>query len=171
MLLDNVVATVRHRFAHAPSDAVPIIERQSGVIPYSIVGSTPVFLLVTSRRTGRWIFPKGRLTEGMEPWQSAEREAYQEAGVEGVVDPVPAGSFRTWKTRGVRRFAIEVDMYPFRVEHQLDKWRETGERHRHWVIRSEVARLILEKRLVELVEIVAARVGSAQVPAADEINA
>jgi hypothetical protein len=62
-------------------------------------------------------------------------------------------------------------MYPFRVEHQLDKWRETGERHRHWVIRSEVARLILEKRLVEIVEIVAARVGGTQVPAADEINA
>jgi len=41
-----------------------------------MVGSTPVFLLVTSRRTGRWIFPKGRLSEGMEPWQSAEREAY-----------------------------------------------------------------------------------------------
>lgn len=158
MLSSRIVSAIKGRLSRTPADSVPVIERQSGAIPYAIVGATPVFLLVTSRRTGRWIFPKGRLAEGMEPWQSAEREAFQEAGVEGVIDTTPIGDYRTWKTRGLRRFAIEVDMYPLRVERQLDKWRETDERHRHWVVQSEVARLIPEKRLAELVHIVADRV-------------
>lgn len=158
MPLRNAVAGVIDRFASVPSPTVPTAERQSGVIPYSVVGTTPLFLLITSRRTGRWIFPKGRLADGMTPWESAAREAYEEAGIEGVVDTVPVGAYRTWKTRGVKRFAIEVEMYPFRVENQIDKWRETDERYRHWVIRSEAARLIMERRLVELVDIVTQRV-------------
>ena len=83
-----------------------------------------------------------------------------EAGIEGVVETVSVGSYRTWKTRGVRRFAIEVDMYPFRVERQIDNWRETDERHRHWATLKEASRLITNKRLVELTGTVASQATS-----------
>ncbi|MCB1497036.1 MAG: NUDIX hydrolase [Bauldia sp.] len=149
MLVESAIALVE-RIAPPPPASAPVAERQSGVIPYAIVESTPVFLLVTSRQRGRWIFPKGRIADGLKPWESAEREAHEEAGVEGVIATRPVGSYRAWKTRGVRRFVIEVDMYPLRVEKQHDNWRETGERYRHWVTLAEATRLITDKRVAEL---------------------
>jgi len=158
MLLNNFAVTVLDRFAIAPSERIPIAERQSGVIPYTLVDGSPIFLLITTRRTGRWIFPKGRIKDSFEPWESARKEAFEEAGIEGEIETLPVGSYRTWKTRGVRRVAIEIDMFPFKVERQFDNWRETGERHRHWVTLREARRLIRENRLVDLVGIVADRV-------------
>jgi len=55
--------------------------RQAGAIPSTIVQGQVVFLLITSRRSGRWIFPKGELVEGMTPWALAAHEAFEEAGI------------------------------------------------------------------------------------------
>jgi 8-oxo-dGTP pyrophosphatase MutT (NUDIX family) len=124
--------------------------RQSGAIPYRIVEGQIAFLIVTSRRTGRWIFPKGAPIEGLTPPQVAAREAFEEAGVEGVIGDTPLGSYRTVKVKGVRRVAFEVDMYPLAVETQHETWPETGQRHRHWVLLPEARRLLSDKRLAEL---------------------
>ncbi len=171
MLTESVIAFLE-RYTPPPPANAPVGERQSGVVPYAIVEGTPVFLLVTSRQRGHWIFPKGRIPERMTPWQSAAREAYDEAGVEGAVATEPIGSYRAWKTRGMRRMVIEVEMYPLRVERQLDAWRETGERYRHWVTLAEAARLITNKQIVEVVRSFARtlREAGAQLPeAADRI--
>lgn len=169
MLPESAIALLE-RFTPPPPANAPVGERQSGVIPYSIVEGTPVFLLVTSRQRGLWIFPKGRIPERMTAWDSAAREAYEEAGVEGVVAREPIGSYRAWKTRGMRRMVIEVEMYPLRVEGQLDAWRETGERYRHWVTLAEAARLITNKQIVALLRGFARdlRAGAAQLPEAVE---
>lgn len=149
MITETAIALIE-RITPPPPASAPIAERQSGVIPYAIVDGTPAFLLITSRQRGLWIFPKGRIPEGLAPWESAQREAQQEAGVEGEIERQPIGSYRAWKTRGMRRFVIAVDMYPLRVERQLDEWRETGERHRHWVTLAEATRLITDKQIVTL---------------------
>ena len=52
---------------------------QSGAIPYAWAGDEPTFLLITSRRTGRWIFPKGAVESDMTPARSAAKEAWEEA--------------------------------------------------------------------------------------------
>ena len=150
MLVESAIALLE-RITPPPPAHVPVDERQSGVIPYALVEQTPVFLLVTSRQRGHWIFPKGKIGEGMTPFQSAAREAFQEAGVEGVIAETPVGAYRAWKTRGVRRFVIEVDMYPLKVEQQHEAWRETSQRYRHWVTLAEASRLITDKRIVALV--------------------
>lgn len=124
--------------------------KQAGAIPYTVVQGQIVFLIITSRGTGRWIFPKGELMPGKQPWEVAAEEALEEAGVQGEVDTAPIGSYRSLKSLSIRRTLIEVDMYPLRVEHQLDNWPEQGSRHRHWVILPEARRLLSEKRLVEL---------------------
>ncbi len=123
--------------------------RQSGAIPYRIVEGQVAFLIVTSRRTGRWIFPKGSPIEGLMPQEVAKREAFEEAGVEGVIDEAALGSYRTVKVKGVRRIAFEVDMYPLAVETQHESWPEIGQRHRHWVLLPEARRLLSETRLAE----------------------
>jgi 8-oxo-dGTP pyrophosphatase MutT (NUDIX family) len=127
--------------------------RQAGAIPYTLVDGQPVFLLITSRRTGRWIYPKGAPIDDMRPWEVAAHEAFEEAGIEGDIETTPIGSYRTIKHLGIRRSVIEVDMYPLRLIRQLDDWREKGYRHRHWAILPEARRLLSEQRLVELTEL------------------
>ncbi len=128
----------------------PDVARQAGAIPYTVVDGQVVFLLVTSRGSGRWIFPKGAPIEGLEPWQVAAQEASEEAGVEGEVDPNPLGSYRTFKTAAFRRNIIDVKMYPLRVTRQRDDWPEKTHRHRHWAILPEVKRLMSDPQLIEL---------------------
>lgn len=129
---------------------------QAGAIPYTVVKGTPVFLLITSRGTGRWIFPKGALIDGYELWQVAAREAFEEAGVEGDVETVPVGSYRGLKG-SIRTAPIEVQMFPLRVARQLDDWPEKQRRHRHWVMLPEARRLLSEPELVDMVSLIHAR--------------
>ncbi|MCC7464600.1 MAG: NUDIX domain-containing protein, partial [Gammaproteobacteria bacterium] len=65
--------------------------QQAGAIPFMRIQDTCAFLVVTSRHSKRWIFPKGRIDPGEEPWEAALREAYEEAGVRGRISRLPAG--------------------------------------------------------------------------------
>jgi predicted NUDIX family NTP pyrophosphohydrolase len=141
--------------------------RQAGAIPYSIVQGQVVFLLITSRRSGRWIFPKGELIAEMTPWALAAHEAFEEAGVMGEVDKTPIGSYRTMKTLSIRRQPVVVDLYPLRVEQQLEDWPEKGQRHRHWAILPEAKRLLSEAKLAEM----AARLSRSLTPASQPATA
>ncbi|MBO0662641.1 NUDIX hydrolase [Jiella sp. MQZ9-1] len=123
-----------------------VLKPQTGCIPYAFVDGQRVILLVTSRRTGRWVFPKGGLMEGLEPWESAAQEAYEEAGVEGHVDPRPVGVYHSIKQR-IRPIPVEVTLYPLLVETQHDAWPEMRQRHRHWATIAEARRLIAERPL------------------------
>lgn len=128
----------------------PDVSRQFGAIPYTVVGGQVVFLLVTSRGTGRWIFPKGDLMDGVAASHVAAQEALEEAGVEGEVDPTPIGTFRAFKTMPFRRKIIHVEMYALRVTRQFDEWAEKGRRHRHWAILPEAKRLLSDAKVADL---------------------
>ena len=56
---------------------------QFAALPWRGTGDRREYLLVTSRRTGRWIFPKGSPLVGEAPAAAALREAAEEAGVDG----------------------------------------------------------------------------------------
>ncbi len=161
MLLQNIIRNWNDRMtirAHA-AEAQP----QFGAIPYTIVQGQAVFLIITSRRTGRWIFPKGAPIEGLTPWEVAARESFEEAGIEGEIEREPLGSYRSVKTSGIRRSVIEVAMFPLRMTRQLDEWPEKGNRHRHWAILPEAKRLLSDPALAELAGRLARRVsGEAQ---------
>ena len=112
--------------------------RQSGAIPYSIVSDRVVFLLVTSRRSGRWIFPKGSISTGHTAWDSAAKEALEEAGVIGRIDPNPVGTYQI-SEKGV---LTDIDLYPLLVEYQQEEWQKMHQRLRHWTLLTEVRRLV-----------------------------
>lgn len=122
--------------------------RQSGALPYTILNDRIVFLLVTSRRTGRWIFPKGSISSGMTPWDSAAKEAMEEAGVTGEIGTTAIGSYYNLD-KGV---PIDIDLYPLRVEQQMDQWDEMDQRLRHWALLSETKRLLADRSLSRLAE-------------------
>lgn len=133
----------------SPRADAPEQQRQAGAIPYAVVDGQVVFLLVTSRQSGRWIFPKGALAKSRTPWETAAREAREEAGVSGEVARQPIGSYRT-SGGDEQRLLTEVDMFPLRVTEQHEEWPEMAERHRHWVILAEARRLLAYRRLAAL---------------------
>lgn len=151
MSLAALIRSIRARLV-APAHVEEAGPRQIGAIPYTIVGGKACYLMVTSRRTGRWIFPKGSVISGMTPWDSAAQEAFEEAGVRGVVETEPLGSYSTLKIREMRRRRLAVDLYPLRITDQLQEWPEAHQRHRHWVLLPEARRLLSDPQLVEIVE-------------------
>lgn len=123
--------------------------RQSGALPYSVVEGRVVFLLITSRRTGRWIFPKGDIEIGMTPWESAAQEALEEAGVTGQIAREPVGSYRSGASSDGSSL-VDVDLYPLLVETQLDVWKEMDQRLRHWAVLPEARRLLNDGALTRI---------------------
>ena len=128
----------------------PDLQRQVGALPYAIINDRVAFLIITSRRSGRWIYPKGSTIEGQRPWETAAQEAHEEAGVSGNIAETPIGSYRTIKTGSIRRHVAEVDLYPLCVTNQFEEWPEKEARHRHWVLLTEAKRLLSDPILVEL---------------------
>lgn len=122
--------------------------RQSGALPYSVIENRVVFLLVTSRRTGRWIFPKGSISTGMTAWDSAAKEALEEAGVAGQIGTEPVGSYQN-SDKGI---LVDVDLYPLRVDAQHEMWDEMDQRLRHWALLAETRRLLDDRSLVRIAE-------------------
>jgi 8-oxo-dGTP pyrophosphatase MutT (NUDIX family) len=84
---------------------------------YRVREGEPEFLLVRTRN-GHWTFPKGRVDQDATNADAAAREAYEEAGVRGSVDPVPFVCYRHCKARrlGSRRQVIMVDAHLFKVK-------------------------------------------------------
>jgi len=124
-------------------------QRQAGALPYALVDGRMAFLLVTSRRTGRWIFPKGAIEPGMTAWDSAALEAEEEAGVQGIIDVEPIGSYRA-SAGSDGSTLVDIDIYPMQVQIQLESWKEMDQRLRHWAILPEVRRLLADPALSRL---------------------
>lgn len=126
--------------------------QQAGVIPYSVVNGIVRVLLVTSRDTGRWLIPKGFVDDGYSPMDAAVREAFEEAGVEGVMHTdTPLGFFTYFKRlkTGENRPA-SVIVYLLRVEKQCKKWPEKKQRQCAWFTPEEASKLVREPGLAEL---------------------
>jgi 8-oxo-dGTP pyrophosphatase MutT (NUDIX family) len=135
---------------HSSDNSTAVI-RQVGALPYSVVDGRMAFLLVTSRRSGRWIFPKGAIEPDLTPWDSAALEAYEEAGVLGEIEQEPIGSYRSVAGSSGTKL-IDIDLYPLRVTQQLGAWKEKGQRLRHWVTVREARRLLAHRDLADMVE-------------------
>ncbi len=102
--------------------------RQSAAAPVRIVDGRIEVLLVTSLRSGRWILPKGIVERDMTPAQSAAKEAWEEAGVQGKMDVRNLGKFETSKWDGV----CSVEVFRMDVTKIADQWPESDKRERKW---------------------------------------
>ena len=114
------------------------IYRQSGVVPYRYEQDELKILLITSRHRKRWIFPKGIIDYGFSPQESAENEAFEEAGIEGKIDPTPIGEYQFLKWSG----QVTVKVFLFEVTHEHDDWPESSFRERKWVSVAEAGQLV-----------------------------
>jgi len=126
--------------------------RQYGVIPYRREADGKVaILLITSRETKRWVIPRGNPIPSLSPSESAAREAYEEAGIEGAFRDEPLGSYTYDKRRksGLVRPA-EVAVFPMEVTRELGSWPEAHERERRWFDPEDAADAVDEQDLAAL---------------------
>jgi phosphohistidine phosphatase len=99
---------------------------QAGALPYRGTGTQVEVVLIRSRTTGDWIFPKGVIDPGETPETTAVKEALEEAGVVGELTGGPLGWYEQEKWGGVAR----IEVYPLLVEELLEDWDERRTRQR-----------------------------------------
>jgi 8-oxo-dGTP pyrophosphatase MutT (NUDIX family) len=127
------------------------LRTQFAALCYRIKDSKVQICLVTSRRTKRWIVPKGWPMDGETPMDAAATEAFEEAGVRGKVHARPAGVFSYYKVRLENELPCLAVVYPMRVKKVLKDWPERKERTRKWVSRKKAAALVSDVELSAII--------------------
>jgi len=121
---------------------------QYGVLPYRIGGDGRIeILLITSKERRRWVVPKGNPIPFLLNYESAAREAFEEAGVEGRIAPLPIASFRYEKRRRSGDAAAIVNVHPLLVTREAADWPERSERERRWFSPEQAAAAVEEPEL------------------------
>ena len=101
---------------------------QSGVIPYRKKDGKTEVLLVTSIRKKNWIVPKGFIEYNMSPFQSAKKEAFEEAGVKGSNSTKILGSYKVKKNGS----ELLTKIYSMKVTRVFKDYPEKNLRKRKW---------------------------------------
>ena len=105
-------------------------------------------LMITSCGTGRWILPKGWPIPHRTLAEAAALEAWEEAGVQGRVEPEAMGSFEAQKdTDGGLAVPCSVTVFRLHVATLVDRFPEAGRRNRRWFRPTEAATLVREPEL------------------------
>lgn len=109
-------------------------------------------LLITSRDTGRWVIPKGWPIPGLAPEAAAAQEAWEEAGVQGTVNPLCVGRYGYQKCLpGRASVPCAVAVYGLRVEDLAKTFPEVKLRRRKWFPLAEAATLVAEPELATII--------------------
>jgi 8-oxo-dGTP pyrophosphatase MutT (NUDIX family) len=126
---------------------------QYAALPYRAKGKSQVeIMLVTSRGTRRWIIPKGWPKRGMPPYDTAAKEAFEEAGVIGKVSKRPIGSYPYDKIlREGNKTSCRVQVFALRVARQHKRWPEKRERQVRWYPPAEAARFVRDPHLRRII--------------------
>ncbi len=110
-------------------------------------------LLVTSRRSKRWILPKGWPIDGSTPVEAAMEEAWEEAGVKGKSKPICVGLFSyTKELDGDSNLPCMVALFPVKVTSLANDWPEKSERKRRWFSLKKAASLVQEPELSSILK-------------------
>lgn len=117
---------------------------QSSVIPYRTDDGQLQILVIRSSQDKHWVVPKGIADPGLSLQESAGKEAWEEAGVEGEVADETVGSYSYSKWGAT----CSVAVYPMRVTRQLPEqvWEERH-RGRLWVSPKKAGELLRQPEL------------------------
>nr|XP_016500158.1 PREDICTED: nudix hydrolase 18, mitochondrial-like isoform X2 [Nicotiana tabacum] len=139
-----------------------------GCIPYryrktnqsSTVQGTQIddleFLLISSQKSPRWMFPKGgwETDEALE--DAALRETFEESGVIGEVEVHEFLGTWNFKSKSQGTFH-EGHMFPLLVTDELDDWPEKTVRKRLWLKFSEAREVCWHSWMKEALDVFASK--------------
>jgi 8-oxo-dGTP pyrophosphatase MutT (NUDIX family) len=137
---------------------------QSAVLAYRMVEHGMEIIMVTSRTRGRWTLPKGMITPGMTPAESAAKEAWEEAGIAGTVSKGCLGVYRYNKVRRCGVKACSVKVYAMKVTAVFPRWPEQRLRRRRWMRMDEAICSVMDRDLKRLLMTFHARLRSRPLP-------
>jgi 8-oxo-dGTP pyrophosphatase MutT (NUDIX family) len=130
-----------------PRHALPL---QVAAVCYRWRGSAVEFLLVNTNGGGKWTFPKGAPETSLSHSQAAEREAWEEAGAHGDIEPRhfhlyvhSKGVF--WKPPGVQEFVVKA----FLMEVAHAGRPQEGMRNPTWFSPEDAKRILAKGREVK----------------------
>jgi 8-oxo-dGTP pyrophosphatase MutT (NUDIX family) len=89
--------------------------------------------------------------------EAAAQEAYEEAGVSGVVEPRSIGRFMYRKRRFFGALVVEVVVHPLAVSEELESWPERGQRSRRWVSAKTAVAMVQSRELGRIIAELARR--------------
>lgn len=124
---------------------------QVAAIPMRWTAGRPEILLVTTRGTGRWTVPKGWPLADSLGAECAAREAFEEAGVRGRIEPYSLGVYEYWKQARRGRTVLRVTAYALHVDGVAWDWPERKERKRAWFSVEVACRLVANEALSDLI--------------------
>jgi 8-oxo-dGTP pyrophosphatase MutT (NUDIX family) len=125
----------------------PDLIRQAAAIPVK----ADRVCLVTSRNGKRWVVPKGCMEPGKTAGEVALEEAWEEAGLLGLLQPEPVGSY-VYEKDG---FTCFVTVFAMQVTSAADSYPEAQLRQRCWLPFSQALSRIEDGGLRELIRGVA----------------
>lgn len=127
------------------------VRSQFATLCYRVKADRTEVLLITSRRTGRWIVPKGWPEDGMTPAECAAKEAWEEAGVIGKAQDRCLGLFSYSKliSPGVTYPCVAM-VYPMRVKSLSKDYPERNQRKRRWFSPKKAAQRVSEPELARI---------------------
>jgi 8-oxo-dGTP pyrophosphatase MutT (NUDIX family) len=103
--------------------------------------------VVTSRGGKSLVVPKGCLEHGRTAEQIALQEAWEEAGLIGLLHSQPIGSYR-YEKAGTR---FEVLMFLMDVTTVVKDWPESRWRSRHWLLPADAVARVRKRGLRKLI--------------------
>lgn len=110
-------------------------------------------LLITSRRSKRWIVPKGWPIHAKTPEAAVLQEAWEEAGVSGHVTGGCLGVYSYTKEirSDVPPVPIVALLYPVEVKARAKIFPEAGQRRCQWMSRKKAMKLVKEPELRRII--------------------
>lgn len=124
------------------------VRTQFGALCWRVKNGALQVLLITSRRSRRWIIPKGWPMDQETPAKAAKTEAWEEAGVDGKVSPVCLGIFSYSKELDPgETLPCVVAVFPVKVKTLSKDYPEKSDRRRKWFTPKKAAKLVSEPEL------------------------
>ena len=128
------------------------VYNQIGALCYKTVDNKTQVLLITSRKSKRWIIPKGWKIDKLSNRKSAALEAWEEGGVQGKVSNRSIGTYDYRKKNDLGDFfTCRVKVYGLRVKSLKRKFPEQGQRQLQWVDTNKAIEYVFEPELKKLI--------------------
>jgi 8-oxo-dGTP pyrophosphatase MutT (NUDIX family) len=112
-------------------------------------------LLITSIRKKKWIIPKGYVEFNLSHFESAKKEAFEEAGVYGENETIELGSFKVNKAIGI----CYIQVYSMEVNKILDDYPDKEKRKRKWFSIEEAAQNVDIPELKQIITNLPLKIG------------
>lgn len=124
-----------------------VVYQQAAAIPLRYKDQELQVMLVQTRSGNKWTIPKGLIDSGFTAQETALQEAYEEAGIKGVLHSDVYDEFSYEKWQGI----CKVQVFLMNVESELSHWPEKYFRKRKWVGVEQAIKMVKYSALGEMI--------------------